>query len=74
MTGPELFRWLNSARRGATTIYHTGHLFDERKRTGAVQNVADMAWQAHEAGTAFLTQRRITDRLYDYRITKGDAR
>lgn len=71
MTSAELFRWLNTARRGASAVYHTGFLCDDRKRSGAVQAVADTAWQAHLGGIAFLTQRRLADRLYDYLITKG---
>lgn len=60
-----------SMPRGSRLVYHVGFLtvdrFNEDNKNRAQHDeVADIAWNLHEAGKVALIQRRLGDRLYEY--------
>jgi len=75
--------WLSEAQRGDSYIYHVGLIAndrevalsegnsklsrDERKR---VWREARDAWMAYEGRQVCLTQRRVSEGVYEYRATR----
>lgn len=74
MTTPDkIVDWVARARKGQWFTYHVGFLMVDRHRNkigDAVRQIADAAWRAYERGDVVLVQRKLGERLYEYRMRR----
>jgi len=71
-----------SAPIGATTVYHVGSLMREcepprgkpTKESAALQKIREYVWEMYLEGRVCLTQRKLNDREWEYRMTKREKK
>ncbi len=61
--------WIERSSPGDTLTYYEGYLPADKGK-GEVNRLALTALQAYDDGLVYLTQKRLGDRHYCYRITK----
>ena len=76
MSGDEFVKALFAAPPGGSFIYATGYLARDRNcdKKDALDRIAELAMAANAGRTAFLTQRKIGDGIYEYIATKSAVR
>jgi hypothetical protein len=70
----DIVEWRGKAAIGAKVTYYRGFIASDRVGKSEIEWIADEAWSLAEQGLVALTQRKISDRLYDYVATAGSFR
>jgi hypothetical protein len=74
LSQPRLRHWFDNAARGARVVYATGDLAHDRRNVvdpaGQLNATANYAHRLALQGYVELTQRRLADCCYEYRMRK----
>ena len=70
----DIGEWREKAATGAKIIYYRGFIAPDRIGKSEIDWIAAEAWRLAEQGLVALTQRKISDRLYEYVATAGSFR